>query len=212
MSSVNESVLFRQLLATAKLVLAHTQNCFFFYTTFGSFDDCSKLESDEEKQGLCVQNHFVKYNALASRLFTSSNTIKEEYRVIVMATKMFGEISKTPCMALGACTTDVMEKYIKLFMSNGRESAMHIVYPDSETEESAEGAESAKKDEYKLKPPGSLNYKDVFGEDLSSFFSVQFQHLSNPLMALMKPAIDDKTAFAGIQAALKEEEAVSAKL
>ena len=75
---------------------------------------------DSKKKANCVQNHFVKYNALASRLFTSSNTIKEEYRVIVTATKLFGEISKTPCMALGACSTDIMEKYIKLFMSNGR--------------------------------------------------------------------------------------------
>ena len=72
------------------------------------------------------------------------------------ATKLFGEISKTPCMALGACSTDIMEKYIKLFMSNGRESPMKVVYADSMDGEDAEVAAEKQKAEFKLKPPGLL--------------------------------------------------------
>ena len=168
-----------------------------------SFDDCSKIE-DSKKKANCVQNHFVKYNALASRLFTSSNTIKEEYRVIVTATKLFGEISKTPCMALGACSTDIMEKYIKLFMSNGRESPMRVVYQDNMDKESSEGGTAEEKAEFKLKPPGLLEDTDLFGNDMSSFFSVRFNHLANPLFALMKPAMPKAKADAAVKTALSE--------
>ena len=168
-----------------------------------SFDDCSKIE-DSKKKANCVQNHFVKYNALASRLFTSSNTIKEEYRVIVTATKLFGEISKTPCMALGACSTDIMEKYIKLFMSNGRESPMKVVYADSMDPESDEKTAEEQKAEFKLKPPGLLEDTDLFGEDMSSFFSIRFNHLSNPLFALMKPAMAKQKSDGAIKKALSE--------
>ena len=173
-----------------------------------SFEDCSKV-TDEQEMAMCVQNHFIKYNALASRLFTSSDTIKEEYRVIITATKLFGEISKTPCMALGACTTDIMERYIKLFMSNGRESPMKVVYGVDEVKEESEkkGAGSEAKEEYKIKPPGVLEDEDLFG-DMKSYFSVRLNHLSNPLFALMKPSIDDSENTKAVEKGL---DAVSGK-
>ena len=77
-----------------------------------------------------MQNHFVKYNALASRLLLAPTRLRRNIE-LSDGNEEAGEICKTPCMALGACSTDIMEKYIKLFMSNGRESPMKVVYADS---------------------------------------------------------------------------------